>query len=96
MKRKITNEVEVGNIRIGGGNPIVIQSMTNTDTSDINATVNQIKELFFAASEIVRVTVNHTEALKAIPEIKEKLLSNNIKEEIQDINQEFDKRLNKL
>ena len=47
MKRKITNEVEVGNIRIGGGNPIVIQSMTNTDTSDINATVNQIKELFF-------------------------------------------------
>ena len=58
MKRKITNEVEVGNIRIGGGNPIVIQSMTNTDTSDINATVNQIKELFFAGSEIVRVTVN--------------------------------------
>ena len=78
MKRKITNEVEVGNIRIGGGNPIVIQSMTNTDTSDINATVNQIKELFFAGSEIVRVTVNDTEALKAIPEIKEKLLSNNI------------------
>ena len=53
MKRKITNEVEVGNIRIGGSNLIVIQSMTNTDTSDINATVNQIKELFFAGSEIV-------------------------------------------
>ena len=78
MKRKITNEVEVGNIKIGGSNPIVIQSMTNTDTSDIDATVNQIKELFFAGSEIVRVTVNDTEALKAIPEIKEKLLSNNI------------------
>ena len=79
MKRKITNEVEVGNIRIGGGNPIVIQSMTNTDTSDINATVNQIKELFFAGSEIVRVSVNDTEALKAIPEIKEKLLILNLK-----------------
>ncbi len=68
-----SNQVQVGNVKIGGGAPIVIQSMTNTETSDIDATVNQIIDLNNAGSEIVRFTVNSTDAAKAVPYIKEKL-----------------------
>lgn len=68
--RKQTHQVSVGDIKIGGGAPIVVQSMTNTDTADINATVNQIIELSTAGSELVRVTVNTEEAAKAVPEIR--------------------------
>jgi (E)-4-hydroxy-3-methylbut-2-enyl-diphosphate synthase len=64
----------VGDVPVGGGAPIVVQSMTNTDTADIDATVEQIKYLHQAGSEIVRITVNNDDAAKAVPHIKEKLL----------------------
>jgi (E)-4-hydroxy-3-methylbut-2-enyl-diphosphate synthase len=72
--RKITHQVMVGNIKVGGGAPIVVQSMTNTDTADAESTVNQIIELADAGSEIVRITVNTDEAAAAVPHIKEQLL----------------------
>ncbi|EIC31132.1 MULTISPECIES: flavodoxin-dependent (E)-4-hydroxy-3-methylbut-2-enyl-diphosphate synthase [Methylomicrobium] len=71
--RKITHQVSVGNVKVGGGAPIVVQSMTNTDTADVTATVNQIIELAQAGSEMVRVTVNTEEAAKAVPEIRDRL-----------------------
>ena len=73
-KRRNTIPVKIGNISIGGLNPIVIQSMTNTDTADVNATYKQILDLANAGSEIVRVTVDREVSAKAIPYIKEKLL----------------------
>ena len=75
-KRRNTIPVKIGNISIGGLNPIVIQSMTNTDTADVNATYKQILDLANAGSEIVRVTVDREASAKAIPYIKEKLLKN--------------------
>jgi|CXWL01.1.fsa_nt_gi (E)-4-hydroxy-3-methylbut-2-enyl-diphosphate synthase len=71
---KKTLSVQVGKVYIGGDHPIVIQSMTNTATDDVQATVEQIKELADAASELVRLTVNTPGAAKAIPEIKKKLM----------------------
>jgi (E)-4-hydroxy-3-methylbut-2-enyl-diphosphate synthase len=71
--RKITHQVSVGGVKVGGGAPIVVQSMTNTDTADVTATVNQIIELAQAGSEIVRVTVNTEEAAKAVAEIRNQL-----------------------
>ena len=68
--RKITHQVLVGNVKVGGGAPIVVQSMTNTDTADVNATVNQIIELATAGSELVRITVNSEEAAMAVAEIR--------------------------
>ncbi len=67
--------VKVGDIHIGGHHPVVIQSMTNTDTENVEATVEQILELWKAGSEIVRITVNTEAAAKATVKIKEKLLS---------------------
>jgi (E)-4-hydroxy-3-methylbut-2-enyl-diphosphate synthase len=64
----------VGNIQVGGGAPIVVQSMTNTDTADIEKSVQQIMELSIAGSELVRVTVNTEEAAKAVPEIHNRLV----------------------
>ena len=75
-KRRNSIPVKIGNISIGGLNPIVIQSMTNTDTADVNATYKQILDLANAGSEIVRVTVDREVSAKAIPYIKEKLLKN--------------------
>jgi (E)-4-hydroxy-3-methylbut-2-enyl-diphosphate synthase len=69
QSRKHTQQVLVGNVKVGGGAPIVVQSMTNTDTADVTASVQQIIELSNAGSEIVRVTVNTEEAAKAVPEI---------------------------
>lgn len=69
MKRRKTSEVQIGKIKIGGSHPIVIQSMTNTDTSDVQATVAQILELALAGAEIVRITVNDEAAASAVPEI---------------------------
>ncbi|MGD7036259.1 flavodoxin-dependent (E)-4-hydroxy-3-methylbut-2-enyl-diphosphate synthase [Methylotuvimicrobium buryatense] len=71
--RKITQQVQIGDIKVGGGAPIVVQSMTNTDTADIKATVNQVIELSKAGSEIVRITVNSEDAAKAVPEIRNQL-----------------------
>lgn len=65
--------VKVGNLLIGGGNPIVIQSMTNTTTSEVEATVNQIKKLEAAGCQMVRMTINNEEAAKAIEEIKKRV-----------------------
>ena len=78
ITRKSTLEVKVGNILVGGRNPIVVQSMTNTPTQDIQATTTQIIELYNAGSEIVRVTVNDTEAAKAIPKIMNELDKKNL------------------
>lgn len=72
--RKITHAVMVGNVKVGGGAPIVVQSMTNTDTANVTATVKQIIELATAGSELVRITVNSEEAAAAVAEIKNKLL----------------------
>ena len=74
MIKKNTYQVEVGNIFIGGGAPIVIQSMTNTDTADRSSTVNQIIDLWRAGSEIVRITVNNEDSAKQIEDIKKSLL----------------------
>src|ERR1700680_2904313 len=64
----------VGSVQVGGGAPIVIQSMTNTDTADVATTVQQCVELAAAGSEMVRVTVNVPEAAAAAPEIKKRML----------------------
>lgn len=77
MRRK-TWSVKVGNIMIGSDYPIVVQSMTNTDTENIETTVTQIAELYKAGSEIVRVTVNTIEAGQNIAEIKKRLLDQGI------------------
>jgi (E)-4-hydroxy-3-methylbut-2-enyl-diphosphate synthase len=72
--RKKTYGVKVGNIQVGGGAPIVVQSMTNTDTADVESTLQQTLELAEAGSEIVRWTVNVPEAAEAVPVIKKRLL----------------------
>src|SRR3982075_1805771 len=72
--RRKTYGVNVGHVRVGGGAPIVVQSMTNTDTADAAGTAQQCLELAEAGSEIVRVTVNVPEAAAAVPEIKKRLL----------------------
>jgi (E)-4-hydroxy-3-methylbut-2-enyl-diphosphate synthase len=66
--------VKVGNVQVGGGAPVVVQSMTMTDTADVNATAQQVVELAGAGSEMVRVTVNVPEAAAAVPEIKRRML----------------------
>ena len=71
--RRTSRPVRVGHVMIGGGAPIAIQSMTNTDTADVPATVKQVAELARAGSEIVRVTVNNAEAAAAVPAIRERL-----------------------
>lgn len=71
--RKHTQQVLVGNIKVGGDAPIVVQSMTNTDTTDVAGSVKQIMELSTAGSELVRITVNTEEAAKAVPDIVNRL-----------------------
>src|SRR5215471_6211597 len=66
--------VKVGRVQVGGGAPIVVQSMTMTDTADARATASQCVELAEAGSELVRVTVNTPEAAAAVPEIKRRML----------------------
>ncbi len=72
--RRLTVPVDVGGVTVGGGAPIVVQSMTNTDTADVDATVRQVAALAHAGSEIVRITVDRDEAAAAVPKIKERLL----------------------
>ena len=76
MIKKNTTQVMVGDVAVGGGAPIVIQSMTNTHTFNKRETVAQILELWSAGSEIVRITVNDEESAKAVPDIKKELLDN--------------------
>lgn len=73
MKRRITHQVSVAHINIGSNQPIVVQSMTNTDTADVSATVNQVKALSDAGSELVRITVNTPEAASKVAEIRQRL-----------------------
>ncbi len=75
--RKITHPVLVGHVKVGGGAPIVVQSMTNTDTADVAGTVKQIIELATAGSELVRITVNSEEAASAVAEIRNRLIQQN-------------------
>jgi (E)-4-hydroxy-3-methylbut-2-enyl-diphosphate synthase len=71
--RRASMKVRVGHVEIGGDAPIVVQSMTNTDTADVAATVQQVADLARAGSEIVRITVNNVEAAAAVPVIRERL-----------------------
>jgi (E)-4-hydroxy-3-methylbut-2-enyl-diphosphate synthase len=73
IQRHRTVGVNVDHIRIGGDAPIVVQSMTNTDTADVAATVAQVADLARAGSELVRITVNSEDAARAVPEIRERL-----------------------
>ncbi|WP_437178699.1 flavodoxin-dependent (E)-4-hydroxy-3-methylbut-2-enyl-diphosphate synthase [Labrys neptuniae] len=74
MSRRPTVPVDVGGVLVGGGAPIVVQSMTNTDTADIDGTVRQVAALARAGSEMVRITVDRDEAAAAVPRIKERLM----------------------
>jgi len=76
--RRKTETVKIGNVSVGSEHPIVVQSMTNTDTADVNKTVEQITELVRAGSELVRATVNNDQAAQAIPKIVNVLDKNNI------------------
>jgi len=73
INRHKTHAVKVRNITVGGGSPIVVQSMTNTDTADVDATYEQVKQLFLAGSEMVRVTVNDDEAAAGVVSLRERL-----------------------
>jgi len=73
IARRASRGVDVGDVRVGGGAPIVVQSMTNTDTADVAATVAQVAALAHAGSELVRVTINTSEAAAALPEIRRQL-----------------------
>ena len=73
IDRRSTVSVDVGGVLIGSGHPIVVQSMTNTDTADADATAIQVAQLAHAGSELVRVTVNNDAAAQAVPVIREKL-----------------------
>ena len=71
--RRATRQVRVGSVLVGGDAPVVVQSMTNTDTADVASTTKQVAELWRAGSELVRVTVNNAESAAAVPRIVEKL-----------------------
>jgi (E)-4-hydroxy-3-methylbut-2-enyl-diphosphate synthase len=73
LSRRKSVVVNIGGVKVGGSNPIVVQSMTNTDTADTVATVNQVMDLARAGSELVRVTVNTEEAARAVPRIVDTL-----------------------
>jgi len=71
--RKTTRQVAIGGVQVGGEAPVVVQSMTNTDTADVASTTRQVAELWRAGSELVRVTVNNAESAAAVPRIVDKL-----------------------
>jgi len=73
VRRRQSLAVRIGPVQVGGSNPIVVQSMTNTDTADVEGTVQQVRSLALAGSELVRVTVNTSEAAAAVAPIRERL-----------------------
>ena len=73
IARRSSIQVTIGAVRVGGSAPIVVQSMTNTDTADVEGTTQQVKSLALAGSELVRITVNSAEAAAAVPHIRERL-----------------------
>jgi (E)-4-hydroxy-3-methylbut-2-enyl-diphosphate synthase len=76
--RRVSVPVNIGGVIVGGGAPIVVQSMTNTDTADIEKTTQQVADLFRAGSEIVRITVDRDEAAAAVPHIRDRLARMNL------------------
>lgn len=78
MARRTSVGVKVGKVLMGGGAPVVVQSMTNTDTADIEGTARQVAQLARAGSEVVRITVDRDEAAAAVPAIRERLLKWNV------------------
>src|SRR6476620_10557066 len=76
--RHKTVAVDVSGVMVGGGHPIVVQSMTNTDTADVEGTAQQVAALARAGSELVRITVDRDEAAAAVPRIKERLAQMNV------------------
>ena len=78
LARRTSVPVDVGGVAVGGGAPIVVQSMTNTDTADVKSTVDQVAALARAGSELVRITVDRSEAAAAVPYIKERLLARGV------------------
>jgi (E)-4-hydroxy-3-methylbut-2-enyl-diphosphate synthase len=76
--RRPTTAVKVGNVIVGGGAPVVVQSMTNTDTADVEGTVRQVAQLAQAGSELVRITVDRNEAAAAVPHIRDRLMAMNV------------------
>ena len=73
IKRRQSYTAKIGNVRVGSDAPVMVQSMTNTDTADVASTVQQVAELARAGSEVVRVTVNNDDAAKSLPEIVDRL-----------------------
>jgi len=73
LDRRLSVGVAIGNVHVGGSAPVVVQSMTNTDTADVASTAKQVAELARAGSELVRITVNTPEAAAAVPKIRERL-----------------------
>ncbi|MEN8133776.1 MAG: flavodoxin-dependent (E)-4-hydroxy-3-methylbut-2-enyl-diphosphate synthase, partial [Pseudomonadota bacterium] len=71
IPRRTSTPIRVGQVLIGGDAPVVVQSMTNTDTADANLTAGQCAELAKAGSELVRVTVNNEDAARAVPKIRD-------------------------
>ena len=78
IQRRKSVTAKIGNVRVGGDVPVVVQSMTNTDTADVQSTVQQVAQLARAGSEMVRVTVNNDAAAQAVPKIFEELAKQNI------------------
>ena len=78
LARRPTRQVSVGRVNVGSDSPVVVQSMTNTDTVDVLATAMQVAELARAGSELVRITVNNDAAAKAVPLIRDRLLALNV------------------
>jgi len=72
--RRVSVAVNVGGVIVGGGAPVVVQSMTNTDTADVDATVAQVAALFKAGSEMVRITVDRDESAEAVPRVRDRLV----------------------
>jgi (E)-4-hydroxy-3-methylbut-2-enyl-diphosphate synthase len=78
LRRRRSVAVRVRKVQVGGDAPVVVQSMTNTDTADVNSTVKQVAELWRAGSELVRITVNNAESAAAVPRIVDKLMQMNV------------------
>src|SRR6266568_9442812 len=73
IKRRQSYTAKIGNVRVGSDAPVMVQSMTNTDTADVASTVKQVADLARAGSEVVRVTVNNDDAARSLPEIVDRL-----------------------
>src|SRR5215468_3097144 len=78
IQRRKTYTVDVGGVRVGSESPVVVQSMTNTDTADVKGTIEQVAALARAGSELVRVTVNNDAAAQAVPHIVDGLEKQNV------------------